>query len=368
MEDNKKKPIMNNSFKVLKYQQGTEVGYDEKVHPWLFCKFEFEGKEYDARLSVDVRVYPDGYDDSYDMISKSTNLNIYYNQKSVFKKHINNFEYNPFTKEKFMNEIDEFCKKMHNVREMLEEIGNAIANKPEVQRIANYWLKKGNELGENEEFFKQVAFGANVSFYNQLYTAFQNELGKIIYNRFKDMKKNTVKLDENALNNIIAECIKKVLNEGKCPKCGNNPCTCKDDEELEEDKCPKCGNEPCTCENDKELEEGFLQNVAAGAKAFMGKGMGNRPQDAQQNGLNLKNRWNAAKKNYNMRGQVDEIDKVIEFLSREVENGRINANTTVAQLIGGKINNNRFGALTGMKANRMSQGANAINKLYKEEE
>ena len=335
MEDNKKKPIMNNSFKVLKYQQGTEVGYDKKVYPWLFCEFEFEGKEYDAHLSVDVQVYPDGYDDSYDIISESANLNIYYNQKSVLNKHINNFEYNPFTKEKFINEIDEFCKKMHNVREMLEEIGNAIANKPGVQRIANYWLKKGNELGENEEFFKQVAVGANASFYNQLYTAFQNELGKIIYNRFKDMKKNTVKLDENT------------LNEGKCPKCGNKPCTCKDDEEL---------------------EEGFLQNVAAGAKAFMGKGMGNRPQDAQQNGLNLKNRWNAAKKNYNMRGQVDEIDKVIEFLSREVENGRINANTTVAQLIGGKINNNRFGALTGMKANRMSQGANAINKLYKEEE
>ena len=52
------------------------------------------------------------------------------------------------------------------------------------------------------------------------------------------------------------------------------------------------------------------------------------------------------------------MQNLIKQLSQFIDAGQIDPNTTIAQLVGGKYNNNKFGRMTGKMNNRMSQMRN----------
>lgn len=76
---------------------------------------------------------------------------------------------------------------------------------------------------------------------------------------------------------------------------------------------------------------------------------------AQGGDMSLKDRFGAAKKNWNSQGELNNINNLSTQLSKFVEAGQLNPNMTIAQLIGGKINGNKFGRMSAMAANRKSQ-------------
>lgn len=71
--------------------------------------------------------------------------------------------------------------------------------------------------------------------------------------------------------------------------------------------------------------------------------------------MSLKDRFGAAKKNWTSQGELNNINNLSAQLSKFVEAGQLNPNMTIAQLIGGKINGNKFGRMSAMAANRKSQ-------------
>ena len=94
------------------------------------------------------------------------------------------------------------------------------------------------------------------------------------------MKNKVVRLTEQDINHIIKESVEKIINEN-----------------ME--------------------QEGFWDNVKAGAKGFMGKDINGIQRGGKGAGFNqLGRRYNAMKKNYQMKGQYDEIQKVADFLKK----------------------------------------------------
>ena len=59
-----------------------------------------------------------------------------------------------------------------------------------------------------------------------------------------------------------------------------------------------------------------------------------------------------AKKNWTAQGELNDIGNLRKQLEDLVDKRAINPNTTIAQLIGGKYNNNKFGTISGMMNNR----------------
>lgn len=98
--------------------------------------------------------------------------------------------------------------------------------------------------------------------------------------------------------------------------------------------------------NEALQDEGFLNNFKTGAKTFFSN---------TNNGGGISGRWNNAKKNYQLQGEYDNFSSLIQALSKFIDDGQIDPQTTVAQLVGGKYNNNKFGKMTGKMNNRMSQ-------------
>jgi hypothetical protein len=122
-------------------------------------------------------------------------------------------------------------------------------------------------------------------------------------------------------------------------------------------------------ENGVALNEDFFDNLKSGARAFFGKGPGDnnatsKAARTQSGGLNLKKRFDAAKTGFEMRKQGDEIGQVVQFLKDLVAKKELDPSFTIAQLIGGKLNGNKFGVLDAMKNNRSAQASRAINKIY----
>lgn len=141
-------------------------------------------------------------------------------------------------------------------------------------------------------------------------------------------KKQVIKLNEATLHKIIAEATLQVLNE-------------------------------------MAQDEGFGANLVQGAKSFFGKGdFGKGKNDRTGGDLNLRARWNAARTNYQAKGKYDKMDALINQLSELLDAKAINPNTTVAQLVGGKYNNGRYGTMTAMRDNAAAQGSKAQNKIY----
>lgn len=124
-----------------------------------------------------------------------------------------------------------------------------------------------------------------------------------------------VTLNEEALNKLIAESINRVIKE--------------------------------SIENG-ELDEGWLgdkwSQMKTGANTL-----------AQSGDMSLKDRFGAAKKNWTSQGELNNINNLSAQLRKFVEAGQLNPNMTIAQLIGGKMNGNKFGRMSAMAANRKSQ-------------
>ncbi len=80
-------------------------------------------------------------------------------------------------------------------------------------------------------------------------------------------------------------------------------------------------------------------------------------------GGDLRQRIRNAKKNWTAQGELNDIGNLRKELEDLVDKRGIDPNTTIAQLIGGKYNNNKFGTMSGMMNNRKTniqrRGGNA---------
>lgn len=127
------------------------------------------------------------------------------------------------------------------------------------------------------------------------------------------MNKKTIRLTEADLHNLIMEAVEQVVME-----------------------------------TEDELEEGWLgdkwNQVKSAATTF-----------GQSGDVGLKNRFKTAKANWKSQGELNDINNLIQSLSEFVDAGELDPSMTIAQLIGGKYNGNKFGRMTGMSANRRSQ-------------
>ena len=78
----------------------------------------------------------------------------------------------------------------------------------------------------------------------------------------------------------------------------------------------------------------------------------------------FKQRLTNARKNWKAQGELNDINNLIQQLSQFVDARQISPQTTVAQLIGGKYNNNRYGRMTSVAGNRQSQIAGRGGTAY----
>lgn len=128
----------------------------------------------------------------------------------------------------------------------------------------------------------------------------------------KNEERNIVRLTESQMHQLITESVMQIINEMQS--------------------------------EDGEMDEGFLDRLKTGANTFFGRDKGS-----------LGKRWNNAKANYRTQGELDTYSDLIKQLSDLIDQRKISPDTTVAQLVGGKYNNNKFGTMTGMVGNRKTQ-------------
>lgn len=122
-------------------------------------------------------------------------------------------------------------------------------------------------------------------------------------------------------------------------------------------------------EGEDELEEGIVQKGVQGVKSFFGKGDSISPYNPIDKGDGIvyepSKRMKSGIKNFSMKGQYDDMETLIQQLSQIIDQKGIPTNITLAQFIGGKYNQGKFGTLTGRKYNRKSQGSKAQRNIYK---
>lgn len=133
--------------------------------------------------------------------------------------------------------------------------------------------------------------------------------------------KTRIRLTESQLNDLIRESVYNVLNE-------------------------------------EDMEEGWLSNKYKQGKQALKTAF----QDSDK--MSIRDRWNNAKKNWNNQGELNNLNDLIQSISEFVDNGEIDPQTTIAQLIGGKYNHGRFGRMTGKAANRRNQIARLGGTAY----
>lgn len=110
--------------------------------------------------------------------------------------------------------------------------------------------------------------------------------------------------------------------------------------------------------NEEDMEEGWLSNKLKQGKQALKTAF----QDSDE--MTIRDRWNNAKKNWSNQGELNNLNDLIQSISEFVDNGEIDPQTTIAQLIGGKYNHGRFGRLTGKAANRRNQIARLGGTAY----
>lgn len=133
--------------------------------------------------------------------------------------------------------------------------------------------------------------------------------------------KTRIRLTESQLNDLIRESVYNVLNE-------------------------------------EDMEEGWLNNKFKQGKQALKTAFQNSDE------MSIRDRWNNAKKNWSNQGELNNLNDLIQSISEFVDNGEINPQTTIAQLIGGKYNHGRFGRMTGKAANRRNQIARLGGTAY----
>lgn len=191
--------------------------------------------------------------------------------------------------------------------------------------------------------YKQSQEGAYKEYLVDIETTLGSKIGGFIRCHFcgsqenpwevYDMTVNFYRDDENNNNNINENNMSKiVLNE-------------KDLMTLVNESVKKVINEAI---QNGELDEGWFgdkwNQIKTGANTL-----------TQGGDMSLKDRFGAAKKNWTSQGELNNINNLSAQLSKFVEAGQLNPNMTIAQLIGGKINGNKFGRMSAMAANRKSQ-------------
>ena len=110
--------------------------------------------------------------------------------------------------------------------------------------------------------------------------------------------------------------------------------------------------------NEEGMEEGWLNNKYKQGKQALKTAF----QDSDE--MSIRDRWNNAKKNWSNQGELNNLNDLIQSISEFVDNGEIDPQTTIAQLIGGKYNHGRFGRMTGKAANRRNQIARLGGTAY----
>lgn len=133
--------------------------------------------------------------------------------------------------------------------------------------------------------------------------------------------KTRIRLTESQLNDLIRESVYNVLNE-------------------------------------EDMEEGWLNNKFKQGKQALKTAFQNSDE------MSIRDRWNNAKKNWSNQGELNNLNDLIQSISEFVDNGEIDPQTTIAQLIGGKYNHGRFGRMTGKAANRRNQIARLGGTAY----
>lgn len=136
------------------------------------------------------------------------------------------------------------------------------------------------------------------------------------------MNKKVIKLTESDLHRLIMESVEAALNEN-------------------------------------EMEEGWLGDKWNQAKSAVGTAFGKGGGDFNQ-------RFQNAKKNWNTQGDLNGINNLRQQLTQLLDARQISPETTVGQLVGGKYNNNKFGTMTGMAANRRGQISRRGGTAYEE--
>lgn len=121
-----------------------------------------------------------------------------------------------------------------------------------------------------------------------------------------------IKLTESQLQDIICESVYKILNE-------------------------------------QEMEEGWIGDKWNQAKSAF------NTASHVQNGMSMKDKFSAVKKNWDTQGELNNLNNLIKLLSQFVDSGQLNPQMTIAQLIGDKYNNGKFGRMSAMTANRKAQ-------------
>lgn len=135
--------------------------------------------------------------------------------------------------------------------------------------------------------------------------------------------KKVIRLTESDIHNIVKETVETIIKEN--------------------------------CEQN--LEEGFW-----GDKWNQAKSAANTL--TQKGDVSLGKRFKNAASNWKTQGELNDINNLSQALSNFVEAGQLNPNMTIAQLIGGKMNGNKFGRMSGMAANRKSQIAKKGGSAY----
>ena len=174
--------------------------------------------------------------------------------------------------------------------------------------------KKASETRKRKKEQKQKEEDA-VFWKQQTEKGYKNLFGE--NNNVKNIKNmaNTIRISEENLRNIISEAVTKVIAE---------------EYNISEE----------------ELQEGWLGQIGDAGKTFFSK-------DNAGKGLN--GRFDAARKNYATRGELDNLQGLKDQLIQLVNAKQIDPNSTVAQLIGGNMNGGKFGRLSGAINNRKGQ-------------
>lgn len=129
------------------------------------------------------------------------------------------------------------------------------------------------------------------------------------------MRKNRIRLSESQLNQIIRESVQQAL----------------------------------AASDQEQIEEGWLGDKWNQAKSAYGTATQSNDR------MGLKDRFQAAKKNWQSQGQLNNINALIQQISQFVDSGEINPQMTIGQLIGGKYNKGRFGKMTSIANNQRNQ-------------
>ena len=96
------------------------------------------------------------------------------------------------------------------------------------------------------------------------------------------------------------------------------------------------------------MDEGLWNQLKTGANTMFQKNTSGQP-------MGIKNRFQRAKSNFQTQGNLDNLSSLKQQLEQYIDSGQLNPQMTIAQLVGGKYNNNKFGRLTGQMGNMKSQ-------------